>query len=272
MVADEGGDDVSVLLGGGDGTFGTPSTFPMGAVPSSVAIADVNGDGKPDLVGANEGESDVVVLLQQSAAMFTPPLTFPGAFGFAALAIADVNGDGKLDIVVPNSAMHAVAVLLGNGAGSFSAATFDPVGTAPGAAPNSVAVADLDGDGKLDLAVSNGGSVSVLLGNGDGTFKPPIAYPTGSDLLSIAIKDLDGDGKLDVAAAGRTTGGGEVSVLRGNGDGTLRAPVSYRVGTAPSWLAIGDFNRDGRLDIAVANLDDNTVSILLGACGTAGGH
>lgn len=160
----------------------------------------------------------------------------------------------------------------------------DAPGMPVGNGPYFVAVGDFNGDGKQDLAVANfwGGSVSILLGKGDGTFEAPVDYAVLYAPSSIAVADLNGDGKLDLAV---TNCGGcmyhegptssPVSVLLGNGDGTFRTHVDYPAGNSPISVVIGDFNRDGKPDLAVANLcgdssfycesDTNgTVSILLG--------
>jgi hypothetical protein len=133
-----------------------------------------------------------------------------------------------------------------------------------GTNPASVAVGDFNGDGKLDLAVANSASnnVSVLLGNGDGTFQAAVNYAVGTNPASVAVGDLNGDGKLDLAVA--NIGSNNVSVLLGNGDGTFKAAVNYAVGSSPYSVAVGDFNGDGKLDLAVANPGSNNVSVLLG--------
>ncbi len=133
-----------------------------------------------------------------------------------------------------------------------------------GIGPRSVAIGDLNGDGKLDLAVANDSTntVSVLLGDGDGTFKTKRDYDTGSDPSSIAIGDLNGDGKPDLAVANE--GSATVSVLLGNGDGTFGAKTDYDTGIAPYSVAIGDLNGDGKPDLGVANEGSATVSVLLG--------
>src|SRR6266511_3263154 len=137
---------------------------------------------------------------------------------------------------------------------AFGAATY----------PESVAVGDFNRDGKADLAVANVGSanVSVLLGNGDGTFQTALNYATGANPLSVAVGDFNGDGILDLAVA--NNGSADISVLLGNGDGTFRIAVNFSAGPYPESVAAGDFNGDGRPDLAVANLFSKTVSVLLG--------
>jgi len=146
-----------------------------------------------------------------------------------------------------------------------------------GAAPVSVATGDLNGDGKLDLVVTNSAdnTVSVLLGKVDGTFASPVKYPTGIYPASVAIGDFNGDGNLDFVVTNENcvlVGGGQtiscqagtVSIFLGNGDGTFQPKVDYSTSSGPASVAVGDFNGDGNLDLAVANLADGTVSIFLG--------
>ena len=130
--------------------------------------------------------------------------------------------------------------------------------------PNSVTAGDFDGDGKLDLAVSddNSNSIRILLGNGDGTFKPPVPYNVGSASESVAVGDFNGDGKLDLAVA--DLDGGDIGVLLGNGDGTFEAAKHYGAGSVPYWVVAGDFNGDGKLDLAVTNNGSSNFSVLLG--------
>lgn len=183
-----------------------------------------------------------------------------------AAKVADVNGDGNADLIVPNNLTGTVGVLLGNGDGTFR----PEVDYATAQGPLDVAIADLNGDGKLDLAVtvsagSGGfGSVSILLGNGDGTFQPRVDYATSYTPLAPFALDLNRDGKLDlVVCVGNGIGG--ISVLLGNGDGTFQPHKEYATAGAQTFgVAVGDFNHDGILDVVTANVDAATVSLLLG--------
>ena len=150
------------------------------------------------------------------------------------------------------------------GAATLAEAFASPAAYATGAMPFPVAVGDFNGDGILDLAVANwsDNTVSVLLGNSDGTFQAQVSYATDTSPCSLAVGDFNGDGKLDLAVA--NTNSSTVSVLLGNGDGTFQAKVAYATGSSPQWVAVADFNGDGKPDLAVANNLDNTVSVLLG--------
>jgi hypothetical protein len=159
---------VGVLLGNGDGTFQNQTPFATGAQPRSLAVADVNGDGKPDLVVANSGGATVSVLLGNGDGTFQNQTPFATGAQPRSLAVADINGDGKPDLIVANENSNSVSALLGNGDGTFqSQTTF-----ATGLYPTSVAVTDLNGDGKPDLVVASGtgNAVSVLLNKVNGGF------------------------------------------------------------------------------------------------------
>jgi hypothetical protein len=275
--------DVDVLLGNGDGTFQRAVIYDSGGVnTSSVAIADVNGDGKPDLLVANQcanvnscnsGDGVLAVLFGNGDGTFqTPGIYDSGGAGANSVAVADVNGDGNLDLVVANQCGYPcpnqglVGVLFGNGDGTFQAArTYD----SGGIYAFSVAVADVNGDGKLDLVVANycpafgtcanGGAVGVLLGNGDGTFRPAATYGSGGESTGVAVADVNGDGIPDLVLSNLcsdcgTSLDGTVGVLVGNGDGTFQPVVTYDSGASlGNSIAVADVNGDGKPDLLVAD-------------------
>ena len=243
--------------------FKPPVNYGVGTYPDSIAAGDFNRDGKLDLVVANYSDITVTVLLGNGDGTFQPRMDYPVDYGSSSVAVGDFNHDGKLDLVVTTSSDafgSAVAVLLGNGDGTFQPYLDYP--TAYG--PYSVAVADFNQDGNVDLATANyasgGFSVSVLMGNGDGSFQPHMDYGAGGS-RSIVASDFNGDGKPDLAAT--DTFGGTVSVYLGNGDGTFQIPVAYTAGSQPDTVAAGDFNRDGKPDLVTAN-EVATFSVLLG--------
>ena len=172
-------DSVSVLLQNSDGTFQTRQTFPTGAGtgPGAVAVADLTGDGIPDIITADYKSNSVSVLLGNGDGTFQAPRILPVGDAPNDVIVADLRGDGKEDIVTANEADNTVSVLLGNGDGTFQPQQSYPVGDRP----VSVAVADLTGNGILDIVAANhhDGTVSVLMGTGNGTFKPEMEYAAG---------------------------------------------------------------------------------------------
>lgn len=204
----------------------------------------------------------------------TNPVASPTLVGFVqgtyflsiyAMLTADFNGDGKLDLalLVSESPTNLICIELGNGDGSFQSAHCLQAGGNYG--PSSLTVGDFNGDGKLDLAVANGNNqtntISIFLGNGDGTLQccSGTDFPAGPSPVVIAAGDFNKDGKLDLAVINEPSAPGKVfSILLGNGDGTFQAPVAYTVAGTPTYLAnvvLGDFNRDGNLDLVVSDYD-----------------
>ncbi len=216
---------------------------PNGGVPQSIATTDFNHDGKPDLTVA---AGNIYVLFGTGDGNFATPISSTVGPSANAIATGDFNGDGKTDMVVATGA-NTVAVLLGNGAGGFG----PPISSPAGSDPSFVLVADFNNDGKADLAVANYGngifSASVLLGNGDGSFQPPINFDTQNEVGQMAVADFNHDGKLDIVAAGAGTSW--VSVLLGNGDGTFQLPQRAYTAYSPIAVAAADFNHDGNADI-----------------------
>jgi hypothetical protein len=251
VVANDGSSNVSILLGNGDGSFQAAVNYGVGSAPTAVAVGDFNGDGKLDLAVANELSNNVSILLGNGDGTFQAAVNYGAGMTLFAVAVEDFNGDGKLDLVVADAVSDYVSVLLGNGNGTFKTA----VQYVAGLEPFSVAVADFNGDGKLDLAVANleNDYVSILLGNGNGTFKAAVNYTTGIEPASVAAADFNGDGKLDLVVGGvNSDNANVVSVLFGNGDGSFQAAVNYGAGSVPYSVALGDFNGDGRLDLVFA--------------------
>jgi hypothetical protein len=256
--------DISVLLGRGDGTFQAARNYPLGGSPWSVTVGDFNADGKLDLVATNADDNAVSVLLGNGDGTFQSAVNYGTGNYPVSVAVGDFNGDGVIDLVVANGITNDISVLLGRGDGTFQPEMRYGAGNAPGP----VVVGDFNADGKLDLAVvnSNDNTVGVLLGRGDGTFQPSMNYGVGENPNGVATSDLNGDGKVDllVANLGNSQTGHTVSVLLGNGDGTFRTAKTYDAGPAPSSVAVGDFNGDGRLDGVVSNYNvgGDTVSVL----------
>jgi uncharacterized protein (TIGR03437 family) len=268
VTVNSGDNTVTVLLGNGSGGFtaAAGSPFAVGTNPASVAVADFNGDGKPDIVTANTGADDVTVLLGNGSGGFTAAPGSPFAVGLFphSVAVGDFNGDGKPDIVTANSGNNTVKILLGTGSGGFTGGGAFPAGSFP----QSVAVTDFNGDGKLDIVAANSGShsVTVFLGNGSGGFAVATGSPfaVGTNPQSVIGVDVNGDGKPDIVTA--NSGDNTVTVLLGNGLGGFTAAGGrpFAAGATPLSLAKGDFNGDGRTDIAVANIGAEAVTVLLG--------
>ena len=257
-----------VLLGNGDGTFQSVVPYDSGGFSAwDVAVADVNGDGKPDIVVAHMYDSStefnvpgaVGVLLGNGDGTFEPAVTYsPGGYLTSSIVVGDFNGDGKPDLVVANQCAQfcefvntegSLAVLLGNGDGTFQ----PPVSYDPGALGTTfVMVADLNGDHKLDLVAANRGTSGVLLGNGDGTFQPAVIYEGGGGNRGT-IADLNRDGKLDLVYGSGTA----VFVLPGNGDGSFQPyQVLTTTGQTPLYsVTVGDVNEDGWTDIVLVDFD-----------------
>ncbi len=256
-ISNSSSNDVSVLLGNGDGTFQPQVTYAVGAGPLAIVAADFNGDGKLDL--ALTDNNGMAILLGNGDGTFQPAsMVAAGLDG--ALVAGDFSGDGRIDLAVSNYGSIAISVLLGNGDGTFRPAVSYTVGSDPAG----IVAADFNGDGKLDLALTDDNGVAILLGNGDGTFQPASTVATGLE-GGLAAGDFNGDSRIDLAVDNSSFGGdGGVSVLLGNGDGTFQPQVSYAVGQFPSSIVAGDFSGDGRTDLVVANAFSNDVSVLLG--------
>lgn len=285
VTANSGDDTVSILLGNGDGTFGAASSVSVGDGSTVVRVADLNGDGIPDLVTANGGSAPafagtVSVLMGTGTGGFGPATTLAVAPRTDTLVVDDFDGDGKPDLaVLSQGAAGATAGILSIFLNTTALAPVGPRGAATtlavGVQPAGLALGDLDRDGRLDLVTAdrNGDTISVALGNGDGSFGAATQLavgPAGTAPESIALADLNRDGLLDAVTANFRAGvASTVSVLLGTGTGSFSAPTSVAVGNGARFVAVGDLNRDGIPDLAVSNYNDGTVSIVLGT-GTGG--
>ncbi len=259
-VANVLSDNVSVLLGIGDGAFAATVPYATGVLPWSVAIGDLDGDLRPDLAVVNHNSDNVSVLLGVGDGTFAPAEPYGAGVKPWFVAIGDLDGDLVPDLAVSNNASDNVSVLLGVSDGTFAAAS----NYAAGDGPRTVVIGDLDGDQVPDLAVANvySDNVSVLLGVGDGTFAARVHYAAGDGPTGLAIGDLNGDQAQDLVVSNLASD--NVSVLLGVGDGTFAPAEPYVVGDNPRFVAIGDLDGDLVPDLAVANAWSDNVSVLLG--------
>ena len=267
VVANNGADNVGVLLNRGNGSFLAQITYTTGggSSPYAVALEDVNGDGKPDIVVANDGNDNVGVLLNRGNGTFLPQTTYTTGSNSApfSVSLGDVNGDGKPDMAVANSGTNTVGVLLNLGNGTF----LPQITYAAGTNPRAVTLADVNGDNILDIVVANNNAntVGVFLNRGNGTFLAQTAYTTGggSSTRAVTVGDVNGDNALDIVVANNA--GNTVGVFLNRGNGTFLAQTAYTTGggSNPRSVALTDVNGDNRLDIIVANDGTDNVGVLI---------
>jgi Bacterial type II and III secretion system protein/FG-GAP-like repeat len=274
IVANQKTNSLSVLLGNGDGTFQAPTAVVTGNAPSSIAVADFNGDGISDLAIVNQGDNTIGIYLGNGDGTFKAPTLLPtGAKPTSIVAAAfDSSSNAIIDLAITNFGDNTLETFIGDGKGGFSAGTT----YATGVAPIYVASADVNADQILDLIVADSGtvatgtnsvinSVSVFIGNGDGTFGTNTAlrfdYPVGTNPTSIAIADFNSDGLPDMAVAAQ--GDNALAVLIGTGNGTFSPPFELPLQASPDSVATADFNGDGLPDVVVSNFGSNTAAIVL---------
>ena len=258
---------VSIMIGVGDGSFETATSLLVGVGQNSVATNDVNGDGHFDVITGNEGAHTVSILLGDGNGVFDSFASLPVGKQPRAIATGDLNSDLLIDIVTANLE-GTLSVVMQDSPGVFRDAISYPAGQNP----HSVVIQDINADSKADIVIANfsDDTVSVLLGNGDGTFINASLSPFSVDNdtgktaspFSVTVSDVNNDGFIDILTANKLSNA--VSLLLGDGLGNFGVPRFFPVGSGPRSIAIGDLNGDSNIDIVTGNLESDNVSILFG--------
>jgi hypothetical protein len=273
-IANHGAPLVTILLGNGEGGFraapGSPISVRSNPHPHTIGACDVNGDGALDLVIDSWGENRFTLLRGNGKGGFaTPGVSIEvGRKPYRNLRLTDLDGDGRCDLAAPNLAERGVVILFGDGHGRFPGTERSPVSAGP--APFAVAVGDVNGDGKPDLAVANysgqlsdpsGDGLTLLVNDGRGRFRPGARIATGRAPVDVTLGDVDGDRRADAVTA--NLGSGDLTVAFGGLDGfsPVRS-VTVPAGGRPQRVLLADFSGDGRADVVTANTDDHSISFL----------
>ena len=281
-VANRNNNTISIYLGNGDGTFqpNPVAICPVGKEPCAVTTLALRRNSHVwDIAVPNFGDGSVTILLGNGDGTFEVGQTIPTGSASEYVIGRDFDGDGNIDLVTANRGSNTISVLLGNGDGTFQNPRYFAVGNTDHSNPANAVPEDFRNlrDGTFDLVTANfgEGTVSVLLGNHDGTFQPAVTYPVGINPLGdgdvnphfVSTADYNGDGIPDLVVANMCDGGlGTVSALLGNGDGTFQPALNFDLGLGmgPLYVAAGcDVNGDGLPDLIVSNQLEGKFSVLI---------
>jgi hypothetical protein len=258
---DDGGPNVRVTFLKADASYRSFTNYTVGQSPVAMVLADLDGNGRPDLVVADYADG-FRVLLNQGKGVLAKPVAYAAGQAAKSIALADLTGDGKPDLVFGTEGNSpAVQVFPGKGNGTFGA----PLASAALDAAGELALGDVNGDGKLDVAVATG-NVQILLGKGDGTFAPATTIEGGASVSGVALADVDLDGRLDLVVTNINSD--TVRIFFGNGDGTFQETQTFATTLYPTFPTVTDLNGDGRPDIITVDMQGDTTTVLLGACGS----
>lgn len=252
-----GGSQLFVLLNNGDGTFASPVGYNASGDNRCVATGLFNNDGILDLAA---GTGTIVsVLIGSGTGTFAAGVNYPSG-NPSGIATSDFDVDGKLDLAISNYNNFNFALLKGNGDGTF--APLVPYSTLSGNRPVAIAAVQLNADGKADVVTANeGGTVSIFINNGNGTFAAVVNVAASGILNGICGADFNGDSKTDLALSHELGSG--ILIYNGNGNGTLASPINFPVGAVPRSVCTADFNSDGKPDLAVANSASVNMLVLI---------
>ena len=261
VTVNSGDSNISVLLNNGDGTFAPAVNYTTSVHPLSAATGDFNGDGYADIaVAAYTASNGVWVHLGSGNGTLQTGVNQGVAGGASSIVTADFDIDGKLDLATTNVADDTISTLKGNGDGTFQA----PVEHTVDSNPFWLVLGDFNADGKPDLATTVEFTLHVLIGNGDSTFQTPVQYSLSQYTPYVVAEDLNGDGITDLSFAGEVSN--NMTIFHGNGNGTFQSATTSYVGFGIEEFTIGDFNADGKPDLAGTSYYSMHFAVVLGGC------